>query len=142
VPFSYQPSVLLLGLLAAGLWKVATRRDALRRQEARSVWILGLASGCVLYPSALGLGHFDVYVWGWGAGPLLAAVTLVAIGAAASGNRAAWPLVAAVLLWNAGIFESTNLWDYLVDPVLFVAALFAIWKRVEPPVEPSGSTAT
>ena len=66
----------------------------------------------------------DPYRWGYGEPWFLAALLLVAI----IGNLSRLPLVAAsislaVLAWAVGWYESTNLWDYLIDPLLCLYAL-------------------
>jgi hypothetical protein len=144
MPFEYRPSVVFLGLLAAAVLARATGRAWLSPREARTGWLVGLTSALALYPSASGLGRVDTYSWGWGSGPALVAVTLAAVALALAGSRVSWLLFAAVVAWRLGLFESTNLWDYLVDPVFVVAGLVAltgIARRVAPPIPPSGSRA-
>jgi hypothetical protein len=125
---NFQASVPLMGLLAGCLWQMTAQRELFRPHELRTAWGFGLVSGIVLYPSALGMGDFDLYQWGWGFSPLLAGVVLTAMVLAARGNRFCWLLIMAMLAWDARCFETTNLWDYLVDPV-FVLASVAIVIR-------------
>ena len=50
-----------------------------------------------------------------------------------------------LLAWSAGLMESANLWDYLLDPWLALAAFFrcakagavAVWTRSRP-TRPAG----
>jgi hypothetical protein len=94
-----------------------------------------------LYPMALGFGPFDPYRLGYGNPWLVGALGLVAL--------AAWfwrmPLAAlgialAVLAWVLGGYESSNLWDYLLDPAVSIYALCALalrgarwlWGRARP----------
>ena len=37
-------------------------------------------------------------------------------------------IAVAMLAWAAGLLESTNLWDYLIDPWLAVGAIFQCLK--------------
>lgn len=92
-----------------------------------------LAAGGLLYPLALGAGGLDPYRWGFGSSWFVAAV--LALATLAYGLR--WPLVPtavglAVLAWSLGIYESRNLWDYLLDPLLALYALCvfpgALWR--------------
>ena len=78
----------------------------------------------VLYPMALGVGAFDPYRPGYGDPLFVTALLLVAL--------AAWfwklPLIAlcitfATLAWTVGWYESDNLWDYLLDPLVSIYAL-------------------
>lgn len=80
-----------------------------------------------LYPLALGIGSFDPYRLGYGDPWFLGGLLALAL--------AAWfarlPFIAlciafAVLAWAIGWYESTNLWDYLLDPLVSLYALFAI----------------
>ena len=86
--------------------------------------LLLLGAGCLLYPLALGLGTYDPYALGygsWGFYIVLLAITLIAW----------WLNLHLVVIWIVGavgaftvnLFESTNLWDYLIDPLAFVIAL-------------------
>jgi len=87
-------------------------------------------AGLVLYPLALGLGAWDPYRLGYGDPWFLAALLAVALAALALDV----PLVTfctalAVLAWGLGACESRNLWDYLIDPLVFVWAASALLLR-------------
>lgn len=114
---NFQASVPLTGLLVAGVWRQATGQHWLRESESRQVWSAAAVAALLLYPSALGLGHVDLYEWGWGAGPLLFLTAASAIALALAGNRTGWLLIATLLAFAAQCFEAANLWDYLLDPV-------------------------
>jgi len=93
-------------------------------------WIFSLAAGLFLYPMALGLGRWDPYGAGWGFSwlfVLLLGVTLVLL---AMNNRFAVVLMGVMAAYNLGLLESTNLWDYLVDPVLVVISLIGLGWRI------------
>ena len=83
-----------------------------------------------LYPLALGIGLFDPYRMGYGNLWLVSALLLAAL--AACFRRL--PVVAlciamAVFAWGVGWYESNNLWDYLLDPLLAVYATSAVMRR-------------
>lgn len=87
-------------------------------------------AGVVLYPLALGLGVRDPYRLGYGDPWLLATLLAVAVAALARDV----PLVTfcaslGVLAWGVGAGESRNLWDYLVDPLVFAWAASALLLR-------------
>ena len=125
---NFQAGVPLTGLLAGHLWKMTMQREIFRPNELRTAWNFGLVFGVVLYPSALGVGNFDVYQWGWGFSPLMLVVAVFAIVLAATGNRFSWLLVLSLLAWDARCFETTNLWDFLVDPIFTITAFAAtVW---------------
>jgi hypothetical protein len=119
-------SLLLLGMVAA-------RRCGLMQVDATAspvVWVLLALAACVLYPLALGLTPVDPYRWGYGEPAFLLALLVIAV----AGNLVHQPLVAsaialAVLAWTGGWYESSNLWDYLIDPLLSIYALVAYFRR-------------
>jgi hypothetical protein len=85
----------------------------------------------------LGLGprNFDAYALGWPwlfwgqAAVLFGAVALAAAGLILRGNRFGYVLLLTLAGYASGFQESTNLWDYLVDPVYgAVALLWVLWK--------------
>jgi hypothetical protein len=81
----------------------------------------------VFYPLALGFGMVDPYAWGYGSLSLLIATILFAIICGLAGwTKGVWIFSLAMIAWAAQWHESTNLWDYLLDPFLAIWALFAI----------------
>ena len=78
------------------------------------------------YPFALGLGMLDPYAWGYGSMAFLIAVLVFAVVCAlANWTKGAWIIAIAIIAWAAHWHESTNLWDYLLDPFLAIWALVA-----------------
>jgi hypothetical protein len=77
-----------------------------------------------LYPMALGVGFFDPYRLGYGS-PWLVGGLLVAALAAWAGrlDSVAVCVALATLAWSLRWYESTNLWDYLLDPLVSCHAL-------------------
>jgi len=96
--------------------------------QSRVALLALVALGAVaLYPMALGAGLFDPYRLGYGSPWLVGALLLIAL--AAYFRRmvlVAFCLTLAVLAWVAGWYESTNLWDYLLDPLLAIYATGAL----------------
>lgn len=87
------------------------------------------------YPMALGVGMFDPYRLGYGDPWLVGgAIALALLAWRARLNRAAACLAVALLAWAVGACASTNLWDYLLDPLLaayaVVALLLAAMRRM------------
>lgn len=79
------------------------------------------------YPLALGLGMVDPYALGYGSIALLIVVILFAIVCGLAGwTKGVWIISFAMIAWAAHWHESTNLWDYLLDPFLAIWALIAI----------------
>jgi hypothetical protein len=95
-------------------------------------------AGLLLYPFALGLTRFDSYQLGFNSPWLLLTVFVLVLVSWKTCRPAAVILLCATASFNLQLLESTNLWDYLIDPCLaFFAwgwAIFqAIPKRVSRP---------
>jgi len=80
----------------------------------------------IFYPLALGFTMFDPYAWGYGSWTFLLAVLLFAL--------IAWwmnlymvviAIALALCAWSFQWHESSNLWDYLIDPFLCLWALLS-----------------
>ncbi|MGA7749257.1 MAG: hypothetical protein WCA63_03850 [Gallionella sp.] len=89
--------------------------------------ILIAFSALAFYPLALGAGVIDPYRLGYGNPQFVAVLLLLAL--------LAWYLKSALialcialgtLAWTSGWYESSNLWDYLLDPFVSVYALAAV----------------
>jgi hypothetical protein len=81
----------------------------------------------VFYPLALGFTMFDPYAWGYGSWIFLLTVLLFAL--------IAWwmnlhivvlAIALALCAWSFQWHESSNLWDYLIDPFLCLWALLSL----------------
>lgn len=84
----------------------------------------------VFYPLALGFGRYDPYALGFGSLYLLGFIFLITLLAwAKDRSLTAVVLSLAVFGYAAGWYESNNLWDYLIDPLLATYALIVAIKR-------------
>jgi len=115
-------------LVLAGLLLARTGCSCVfRAGEARAIALLAAVTGLLFYPPALGVGATDPYAWGYGGAvlPLLAgALALVALLLGA--RLLPLALVVALLTWRLGVFDSPNLWDYLIDPLFAIGCLIAL----------------
>ena len=81
----------------------------------------------VFYPLALGLGMLDPYAWGYGSiGLLIATIFFAVVCGLAAWTKGVWILSFAIIAWATHWHESSNLWDYLLDPFLAIWTLLAI----------------
>lgn len=86
-------------------------------------WLLIVVSAGALYLSGLGVGAFDLYRLGFGDVRFVTALLLVCLWAYWQRQPMLLGCIAwAALAWSVGFSESTNLWDYLLDPLLFMLA--------------------
>ena len=130
----FSVSTLLLCLLAVGNrlnLPPAVGCVVAELNRARSV-LLGLivASAALFYPMALGAGMFDPYALGYAPLGLILGLGLLGLLAVWRG----WYLLAlaialAIFAWSVGSYESTNLWDYLLDPLVAIYAASALLRR-------------
>lgn len=120
-------SVTTLVLALTGLLGEAIGRDVIPSDQ-RGILLHAVACLALLfYPLCLGLGPVDPYAWGYFSTPMLAALGLAAV--AALIHRDDWIVLiigASLLGGAAGLLQSTNLWDYLIDPVLALYAMTVI----------------
>lgn len=92
-------------------------------------WIVILA--IAFYPFALGVNMFDPYAWGYGSIVFLIGVLFFALICGFAGwMKGVWIIGVAIITWSLRLHESSNLWDYLLDPALAIWALFAAWNEI------------
>lgn len=132
-------SVPMAVLLAVGILGRARQVEIFRPRDWHAAWVFGAMASVVLYPSALGLGpqNFDAYALGWPWlfwGQSLMLFGGVAVAAAVllwRGNRFGYVLLVTLAAYGTGFQESTNLWDYLLDPVFGAVSLLTIlWRTL------------
>ncbi|HSF17122.1 MAG TPA: hypothetical protein VLK65_16345 [Vicinamibacteria bacterium] len=124
-------STTTLLLAAATLLTRYVWPDLTERGELRVLYWSAIIASSFLYPMALGLGPYDPYDLGFSGAPLmLAGLALLAAYAFIAGKRfLLLAVVAAVLSFGLDLGASDNLWDYLVDPWLFVYACYRIARE-------------
>lgn len=117
------PSASSVILVSVGAWERLTRRVVFDARVWRTAVRFYGAAALVFYPMALGLVRFDPYALGWGTIWMPATLWAISLGLVWSRNRFGLVLAAAVLAFDLRLLESTNLWDYLIDPPLAALAL-------------------
>lgn len=136
-------SLPLLALVAHVTGRMLGCRGFLRTSDLRDIGRGGLVLGVLLYPAALGwAGWEDTYELGWMAYPDLLCV-IWTLHLLRKGSRLAWILVLTLAFWlfqtltgnRLGLMESTNLWDYLVDPVLVLVSIPLAFLKTDPEAE-------
>jgi hypothetical protein len=116
-------SVTLLVLACVGLCQRLFGVTAVASRDRTAGFCVVLLAAVLLYPTALGWGDFDAYRLGWGSLVMLVVLLLLCVAFWLLSFRLLPVLIAAAMLaWVAGLMESTNLWDYLMDPWLAAAA--------------------
>ncbi len=122
-------SVTTLVLVAHALGRGLFGWPQLTRRSLRALQAFLVAAALLLYPFALGLGMQDPYRLGYANPGFVGAVLALALASwLVRLDLVAVTLALAILAWAFGAFESDNLWDYLIDPVVALYAAGAlIW---------------
>jgi hypothetical protein len=121
------PGFLLLVILAIS---ATTGRHLWPSAEFRFATSMVALAGFVLYPASVGFLDYDTYTLGYGGYSLPIAIALVLAYAVYRGYfLTALALNAAIGLFLLGAGWSLNLWDYIIDPVAWIAAIGA-WVGV------------
>jgi len=117
-------SAATLVLAGAACFTQLTGRTLIGHRDKQALcWLLALAAA-FLYPFALGWTRFDPYALGYGSIAFVTALLLVTLGAwSARWYVIVFIVVAAALAYLAGAYESRNLWDYVIDPLVSIYAV-------------------
>lgn len=124
-------SVTLVAVAVLGAWHRLKGENGMPKRERHAVSLTIACAAVLLYPTALGWGDWDAYRAGWGSPGMLAAMLVLVMACWLRGLRLLPSLIALALLgWAFGVLESANLWDYLIDPWLSLAAVFGVLKAL------------
>ena len=123
-------SLTTLLLLLIGLRRHLGGDAPVDARSALALRCLVAVGGLALYPLALGLGAWDPYRLGYGDPWFLAVLLAIALAALALDlPLVTFGLALAVLAWALESYESRNLWNYLLDPLVFAWALSSLMLR-------------
>jgi hypothetical protein len=117
-------SVSSMALLALAALSFPLGRDLLGERARKALYPAAALAALFLYPFALGFTYFDPYGAGYGSYVMLGALAVLTLAAWFARQHALVALlVLALAAQLAGVLESGNLWDYLLDPLLAVYAM-------------------
>ena len=117
-------SVTLVALACLVLSQHLFKVPPLARGNKNGLNAVIIIAASLLYPTALGWGDWDAYRLGWGSFSLLGVLLALVVAFLFNGSWLVPSLIGlALLAWVAELMESTNLWDYLIDPWLAVGAM-------------------
>jgi len=112
------PSVSTLFLAGSACVARLSGRVLIGRRDRRALFWLLAGAAAFLYPFALGLTWFDPYALGYASLPFVTALLLIALAAWRAGlNAVVLIVLVAAFAYLGGLYESRNLWDYLLDPL-------------------------
>lgn len=116
-------SVFSLLLLAVALARSLSDQALVEDSNRNAALLAIVLVAAPFYPLVLGVGMFDPYRLGYGNLWFMTALLGAAIWASLRHSTLlAVGLALAVAAWSVGWYESTNLWDYLLDPWLAIYA--------------------
>jgi len=99
--------------------------------QIKAVYALVVPVGLIFYPMALGLGSYDPYSLGFGSTGFLASVFALAIIAwFRAYTLISLCLALAVGAYTVDWYASSNLWDYLMDPLLVIYGVIYWFRTV------------
>jgi len=117
-------STTLVALACLSLSRRLFSLPAMAQREGLALYVALALAAVVLYPTALGWGDWDAYQPGWGSLGMLGILLMLSLAFWLGGLRLLPVLVGlALLAWSLGLMESSNLWDYLMDPWLAIVAV-------------------
>ncbi len=120
-------SITTLVLVAAACLSRLTGKKPIGGSGFFALMLLLFACGLFLYPLGLGLTRFDPYSLGYGSKTF--GLILFCLAAMAWYFRlyiVVFCIILSVLAYLFGFYESRNLWDYLVDPLIVFYSLFRV----------------
>lgn len=124
------PSIPLTALLFSWVLKNAFQMNLLNMGAIQTAQVFSILAGAALYPMALGVGAFDPYPAGWHFSWLFVILLGVTLMLLFLKNRFSVVLLATILAYDLHLLESSNLWDYLVDPILILVAIAGLIARM------------
>ncbi len=130
--FSYypNPSLPILGLLIAQRGPQFLGTTFFRSADWSATWIFGAVVGSLVYLQPLVFGRgFDFHYWGWHSDYAAIGLTAITVAFLAYGNRFGVLLLTALVAFAFGGLESSNCWDYVVDPIYWLASLVVLLRR-------------
>lgn len=117
-------SVLTLVIFTNILAQSLFNHNFLKSTSHNSLLLWVTLSGVAFYPLALGVSQFDPYRLGYA--PVLMSVILCMISIYSwlgAKRDLAVIILIPLIAFNLHLLESDNLWDYLMDPILFIYAV-------------------
>ncbi|MBL4866828.1 MAG: hypothetical protein JKY67_11170 [Pseudomonadales bacterium] len=114
-------------------------RDRDTDRDRQFMLACAVVCSVVLYPFALGWGPVDTYSWGYGHIGFALGLLVICL--------TAWQfkyyvtviwLLLGIIAYQLGIYESNNLWDYLIDPFLALYAISYFIRRLISRLIPKG----
>lgn len=116
-------------LLACSVIDHLLDRKVLSDADRKVVLTVAAIAGLLFYPMTLGLTRFDPYELGYNSLALILGLALLSVWGWCRRPGAALLIPVGLIAFQIGVLESTNIWDYLLDP--FVTLYSWVWIGME-----------
>jgi hypothetical protein len=123
-------SIPLTAILTVAVCERVFARPVFAQVDWTACWSFGAIGGLALYPLALGLSSFDPYEWGWHFSPLFVIIAALTVWLIWKQNRFGFLLLLAATAFHLRLLESTNYWDYLLDPFYGCVSFVVLIRRL------------
>ncbi len=124
-------SITTMVLLSVAVFYSFTSRDLLQNREMTLLLVLIVIGGLIVFPESFGFDQFNGYQMGFGS--MVFAVGLLSLSLVFVLLR--MYVAAAAIVLSVGAFDlhflvSSNLWDYLLDPLLAIYACVILVRQI------------
>lgn len=121
-------SILTSSLVTVALLGKFFKFKFLETESTQALYIFIFILGLLFYVTSLGVGKFDLYVLGYSqtAVPMIL-LTLSLLRFLKDEFNLGFLLVLPVLIFNTGLLESNNVWDYALDPFLWIYSIAKVF---------------
>lgn len=123
------PCLPMLGLLVAQHGPRFLGIRLFEETDWNATWRFGAIVGTVVFLHPVLLGGIDFYYWGWNVKLAAWLIAAVAITFLALGNHFGLLLAGSLVVFLMGGLESKNGWDYVIDPIFWIASLVSVTRR-------------
>jgi hypothetical protein len=128
--FFANPSLPMIGIVCAALWRRLFGTRVLSSNDWRALWLFGAIAGTGLYLHPVIFGGGDPYYWGWNRNGAVLTFATTAVVLLACGSRLGVLVLAALIAYGFSALESQNSWDYIVDPIYWLISVAVMAVRL------------
>ena len=123
------PCLPMLGLLLAQHGPRFFGFRVFEEADWNATWRFGAIVGTIVFLHPVLFGGIDFYYWGWNRDLAAWLIAAVAIAFLALGNHFGLLLAGSLIVFLVGGLESKNGWDYVIDPIFWIASLVSVTRR-------------
>jgi hypothetical protein len=128
--FFANPSLPLLGIICAALWRRLSGAPVFTPADWSTLWYFGAIGGTGLYLHPMIFGGVDLYYWGWDRNAAVITFGAAAVVLLACGRRVGVLMLAALIAYGLNALESQNSWDYIMDPIFWLISSAVVGLRL------------